>query len=63
MKLGDQIRARRCEKGLRQDDVSAAVGLSRNYISDLECGRYTPSLEALTRIAKFLDLDLNACLK
>lgn len=63
IKLGDHIRAKRVEKGLRQGEVSVVTGLSAQYISDIECNRYTPSVEALTKLAKYLDLDLNACLK
>ncbi|MGO4345505.1 helix-turn-helix domain-containing protein [Paenibacillus sp. MCAF9] len=57
--LGNHIRSKRKEKKLRQEDVSDSTGLSRNYISDIECGRYTPSVDALSKIAACLDLDLN----
>ncbi|MGW8956652.1 helix-turn-helix domain-containing protein [Paenibacillus sp. NPDC055715] len=57
--LGSFIQKGRKAKGLRQDQVSAKTSLSRNYISDIENGRYTPSVEALSRLAIVLKLDLN----
>ncbi|GIM44455.1 hypothetical protein DNHGIG_00040 [Collibacillus ludicampi] len=57
--LGAIIQKKRKEKGLKQIDLSIATDLSRNYLSDIENGRYMPSVEALSRIAACLDLDLN----
>lgn len=57
--LGLTIRTGRKSKRLTQDQLSSKTGLSRNYLSDVENGRYAPSLAALTRIAEQLDLDLN----
>jgi len=58
-KLGRLIKQKRKEKKLRQTEVSKETGLSRNYISDIENGRYMPSVDALSRLALFLDIDLN----
>jgi transcriptional regulator with XRE-family HTH domain len=57
--LGLVIKKRRKERNIKQSQVSSATKLSRNYISDIENGRYVPSVEALTKIAVYLDLDLN----
>lgn len=57
--LGRIIKNHRKTKNMKQNEVSSVTKLSRNYISDIENGRYTPSLEALTRLALCLDLDLN----
>lgn len=58
--LGAFIRGQRKNKNLNQSDVSAITGLSRNYISDIENGRYVPSTDALSKLGVCLDLDLNA---
>ncbi|HBV97737.1 MAG: iduronate sulfatase [Peptococcaceae bacterium BICA1-7] len=58
-KIGKKIKESRLEKGLTQLEVSEKTGLSRNYISDIENGRYAPSVEALTSIAACLTMDLN----
>ncbi|MDT3415607.1 transcriptional regulator with XRE-family HTH domain [Brevibacillus aydinogluensis] len=57
--LGLVIKNRRRERNIKQSHVSSATKLSRNYISDIENGRYVPSVETLTKIAVYLDLDLN----
>ncbi|MBR8659574.1 MULTISPECIES: helix-turn-helix domain-containing protein [unclassified Brevibacillus] len=57
--LGLVIKNRRRERNIKQSQVSSATKLSRNYISDIENGRYVPSVETLTKIAVYLDLDLN----
>lgn len=63
MGIGIEIKSKRTEKGYTQDELAAAVGISRNYISDLENERYTPSVKTLSRIAKELEMDLNFLIK
>ncbi|MGP7817731.1 helix-turn-helix domain-containing protein [Niallia sp. 01092] len=58
-KLGALIKAKRKEKKLTQIIISEETGLSRNYISDIENGRYMPSTESLYKIASCIDMDLN----
>lgn len=58
-KIGKAISKKRQEKRLTQQMLADTAGLSRNYISDIENGRYTPSVDALSRLAKCLELDLN----
>lgn len=57
--LGSIIKQKRNEAGMTQDQLSSATNLSRNYISDIENGRYMPSLNSLSKIAICLDIDLN----
>lgn len=56
--IGEQIRNARIKKKKTQIEVSEATGLSRSYISDIENGRYTPSVETLVVLASYLDLNL-----
>jgi transcriptional regulator with XRE-family HTH domain len=58
-KLGEVIKLKRREKKMTQVSVSKITGLSRQYISDIENGRYMPSVDSLSRIAICLNLDLN----
>ncbi len=53
--VGTKIRKLREEMGLTQEDLAKSVGLSSEFISLLELGRRSPSLESLSRISKFLD--------
>jgi putative transcriptional regulator len=49
----NHIRAYRLERGLTQDDLARAVGVSRQSINSIERGRYTPSLSLALRFAQF----------
>jgi transcriptional regulator with XRE-family HTH domain len=57
--VGTKIRKLREMMGLTQEDLANAVGLSSEFISLLELGRRSPSLESLSRIAKFLEKDIS----
>lgn len=59
MNIGDKIKAERREGGLTQSKLTDKVGISRNYISDLENNRYVPSVKTLSKIASVLRIDLN----
>ncbi|KIN28631.1 helix-turn-helix transcriptional regulator [Bacillus subtilis] len=58
-KLGALIKRKRKESHLKQTEMAKALGLSRTYLSDIENGRYLPSTNTLSRIAIFINLDLN----
>ena len=57
--IGKQVKRARKESGLTQQDLSQKVSISRNYISDIECGRYIPSVEILISLSKELKIDMN----
>ncbi|WP_297522987.1 helix-turn-helix transcriptional regulator [uncultured Clostridium sp.] len=57
--IGKVIKSARKEKEITQYELAERVGISRTYLSDIECGRYIPSVNKLVRISIFLDLDLN----
>lgn len=48
----EQIRK---EKGIRQEELAAALEVSRQTISSLENGRYNPSILLAFRIARYFD--------
>lgn len=57
--VGTKIRKLREMMELTQEDLANSVGLSSEFISFLELGRRSPSLESLSRIAKFLDKEIS----
>lgn len=57
--LGITIKNAREEKSFTQLELSKKVNISRNYISDIECGRYIPSVEKLLLLSTVLNIDLN----
>lgn len=50
-RLGRAVKQIRVQRGLTQEQVSAASGLHPTYISDIERGARNPSWEAITRLA------------
>ncbi len=58
-KIGNEIKIARDKKNLTQQQLSKKTNISRNYLSDIECGRYIPSTEKLLVLARILDIDLN----
>jgi transcriptional regulator with XRE-family HTH domain len=56
--FGRSIRSHRKQRGLSQESLAEASGLSRNYISDIERGVRNPSLLALVAIARALRMPL-----
>lgn len=52
--MGVRIMQKRKEKGLRQQDLAQQIGLSNNHISNIERGKYLPSLRCLLRICEVL---------
>ncbi len=56
--LGTRLRISREELGLTQDALAKAVHLSAEFISLLELGKRTPSLETLKTLADFFQVDV-----
>ena len=56
--LGAKIRKLREQTGITQEDLANSVGLSSEFISQLELGKRSPSLDSLSRIARFLEKDI-----
>jgi transcriptional regulator with XRE-family HTH domain len=57
-KLGAKLRRTRESLGITQEELSRAVGLSSEFISLLEVGKRTPSLQSLRRLSAFLKKDM-----
>ena len=49
----------RTEKGLSQEALAAAVGVSRQTINAIEKGDYNPTIKLCIRICRVLGLTLN----
>ena len=58
MLIGDRLRAFREAKKLSQGDIEERTGLLRSYISRVENGHTTPSVETLEKWARALDVPL-----
>lgn len=54
IELGERIQERRTGLHLSQDDLASRLGVTRQTISNWECGRTTPDAVSLSRIATCL---------
>lgn len=50
-----RVREKRSERGLSQQSLALALGVSRQTINAIETGRYDPSLSLAVRLARFFD--------
>ncbi|MAT43406.1 MAG: transcriptional regulator [Anaerolineaceae bacterium] len=55
VQLGNRLKVARAEKNLSQEDLANLAGVSRQTISSIETGQYTPSALLAFLIAKRLD--------
>lgn len=56
--MKNKIEAIRNERGIRQDELAKALGVSRQTISSLENGRYNPSILLAYKIAKLFGMSI-----
>lgn len=60
MKFGEKLKKLRTEKGLKQAEVAATVGVSRRtYISYEQEGRYPRKCDVYAKLAETLNCDVN----
>ena len=60
MSLGEEIRARRGDLGLRQVDVADLAGVSERFVREVEHDKPTVRLDKLVAVLDVLGLDLHA---
>ena len=48
----------RKERGVNQEELASAMGVSRQTISSLENGRYNPSIMLAYKLAKYFDMQI-----
>ena len=60
--MKNRIEEIRNAKGLRQEELAKAMGVSRQTISSLENGRYNPSILLAYKIARYFDLTIEEVL-
>ncbi|MBO5747226.1 MAG: helix-turn-helix transcriptional regulator [Clostridia bacterium] len=61
--LGSQIKHIRKEKGLTQEKLSETVGITPNYLGEIERGVKTPGADVLARLAEALDVSVDYLLR
>lgn len=56
--MKNKIEEIRKERGILQDEMAKAMGVSRQTISSLETGRYNPSIMLAYKIAKYFGMTI-----
>ncbi len=51
--MKNRLEALRKERGIRQEELANALGVSRQTIGSLENGRYNPSIQLAFKIARY----------
>ncbi len=61
--ISNQVYTLRTERGVTQEDLAEAVGVSRQTIIAVEKGNYTPSVLLAIKIAQFFKTPLEKVFK
>ncbi|MCI7736222.1 MAG: helix-turn-helix transcriptional regulator [Clostridiales bacterium] len=56
--MTNHLEALRKARGIRQEDLAQALGVSRQTIISLEKGKYNPSLALAFRLSRFFGLPI-----
>lgn len=59
MKYGERIALLREKKGLKQDELSTKLGISRASLSHYETNRREPDYDTINRIADFFNVSID----
>lgn len=58
--FGQALKLLRRHQGLNQATLASKLGVSRSYVSELESGNRTPSLDLLSRYAETFDVPVSS---
>ena len=56
--MKNRLEELRKERGIRQEDLAQALGVSRQTVISLEKGKYNPSLALAFRLARYFGLPI-----
>jgi transcriptional regulator with XRE-family HTH domain len=60
--FGPALRRERRERGLSQEALAEATGLSANFVGEMERGLKAPGLGVIVRLARALDVSVHELL-
>lgn len=58
--MTNRLEVLRKERGIRQEDLALALGVSRQTIISLEKGKYNPSLALAFKLARYFGMPIEA---
>lgn len=54
--MKNRLEELRLQRGIRQEELAAALKVSRQTISSLENGRYNPSIQLAFKLARYFEI-------
>lgn len=63
VRLGNNLKRLRAEKGLTQADIAKAVDVTCPYLSNIENGKVNPKLSTLAKLAKAVGVKVDELIK
>lgn len=63
MEFGEKLQALRKSKGMTQEELAAALFVSRTAVSKWESGRGYPNIDSLKEIARFFSVTIDALIR
>ena len=61
-KFGKNVKIERIKKDLTQEQFAEIMGVSQNYIANIECGKANMSLAKVLELANFLNIEIEKLL-
>lgn len=61
-KFGKNVKIERIKKDLTQEQLAEIMGVSQNYVANIECGKANMSLAKVLELANFLNVDIEKLL-
>ena len=59
MDIGGRVRSIRLSKELKLEDIASKTGLSKSFLSNVETGKTSPSINSLEKIAQALEIPIS----
>ena len=61
-KFGKNVKIERIKKDLTQEQLAEIMGVSQNYVANIECGKANMSLGKILELSKFIGIDIDKLL-
>ena len=61
-KFGKNVKIERIKKDLTQEGFAEIMGVSQNYIANIECGKANMSLAKVLELANYLNIEIEKLL-
>lgn len=61
-KFGKNVKIERIKKDLTQEQLAEIMGVSQNYIANIECGKANMSLGKILELSNYMNVNINQLL-